>query len=81
MAILNRTTKIVDYIEDIPVIECQMHKTDQVKFYCSHCNKAHYHSYAPEPDLPTDVGHRVAHCHSDNSPFSDTKYCLRLATN
>ena len=41
------------------------------RFWCPFCNKHHSHSAGP--------GHRVAHCHNPESPFTqDGGYILRL---
>jgi hypothetical protein len=37
--------------------------------WCPFCKV--YHSHSPEP------GHRCAHCHTKNSPFTETGYILR----
>ena len=53
-----------------PVIEDG--KVIQWKAWCPFCTGYHFHS--PEP------GHRVAHCHNENSPFQESGYILRLET-
>jgi len=60
---------------DAPIFECQLDPPDRDgfrawSFYCPYCKRRHRHS--PEP------GHRVAHCHDDQSPYADTGYSLRL---
>ena len=51
-------------------------KTDNQKqyaFWCSFCNKFHYHGSA-------ELGHRTAHCINQNSPYHKTGYILKEYT-
>ena len=40
----------------------------QQSFKCPHCKRLHHHGIG--------IGHRVAHCHKDDSPFKDKGYYL-----
>jgi hypothetical protein len=53
-------------VENIPVIKCIHERNSLYKFYCDLCKRNHYHG--PKP------GHRIAHCHNEDSPFDKTGY-------
>lgn len=61
--------------DSIPVLRAKEvyrgKKLVQLKVWCEYCKGYHYHS--------TDEGHKVAHCHNENSPFLQTGYELQTA--
>lgn len=65
-------------MNDIPEIQADRIDQDgaaQLRFYCDHCQRHHFHSAG---DRPGDGdGHRVAHCHDPASPYSQSGYTLR----
>ncbi len=44
-----------------------------VAVWCVHCRCHHTHGRAPGE---TEVGHRVAHCHTEESPYRDAGYFI-----
>ncbi len=60
--------------EKIPVVLC---RADEIhfSFWCPYCLKFHLHGVGENGDA---LGHRVAHCHEDKSPFTRTGYFLVL---
>ncbi len=78
---MTKKTQIIGYkdykdevgnIVKIPIVLCT-HRTDNfpegLQFYCDFCKKNHLHGEGE--------GHRVAHCHNENSPFEKTGYILQ----
>ncbi len=47
----------------------------ELSFRCSHCKATHYHG-GGALDEPPLLGHRLAHCHSTESPYKKTGYDL-----
>jgi len=60
-----------------PILKCYPIGDGLVKAWCPFCNKWHIHGY-PEKIKSGDIGHRVAHCINDESPFDITGYDLYL---
>lgn len=56
---------------DIPTIKVTESKKKKgyVVFWCEFCNKFHYHGNKA-------LGHRVAHCINENSPYYSSGYIL-----
>lgn len=44
---------------------------DALRMWCHHCRRWHHHGQGE--------GHRIAHCHDEASPYSETGYVLVLA--
>lgn len=57
---------------DIPVVNI-IDDGKNYKFYCQFCKRWHRHGRSE--------GHRVAHCHNPDSPYSETGYVLKLGDN
>ena len=55
--------------EKYPLMLCEEHKGSW-RFYCPFCLRFHYHGHGE--------GHRLAHCHTVNSPFNKSGYFLKL---
>jgi hypothetical protein len=51
-------------LEAMPVDGC----TDQWKVWCQYCETFHFHGAID--------GHRVAHCHTDSSPYKRSGYII-----
>lgn len=62
--------------DGIPIIEVILHKSTQVKFYCPYCRSWHYHGKVFDEN--GFLGHRVAHCYNEGSPYLKSGYYLKL---
>lgn len=58
-------------MNNIPIIKVDKSKTKKgyVFFWCEFCNKFHYHGSRA-------LGHRIAHCTNENSPYYNSGYIL-----
>ncbi len=58
-------------IHKIPIILCEIRKDypKGMQFYCEFCKRVHLHGESE--------GHRIAHCHSEMSPFAHTGYIIQ----
>ena len=62
----------------IPTLKCfPISRT--VKAWCPFCNQWHTHGLLPG-ESARSRSHVVAHCKSDDSPFKETGYYLKLIT-
>jgi hypothetical protein len=66
--------------EFIPFVEVER-QGNQLSFWCPFCLKYHYHGGGDNKPSRKggflNYGHRVAHCASQDSPFSATGYYLK----
>ena len=61
----------------IPTVTVEHCAEGTVSFYCEHCNEQHIHGN-PERKIRGSLGHRVAHCLYEGSPYKDGGYYLEL---
>lgn len=64
----------------IPKVICYRRKTQdgsgQWRFFCSYCQKEHFHGGSLDDKLQT---HRAAHCSNPDSPYKKRGYYLKLS--
>lgn len=62
---------------DIATLEASFHGTSQVKVYCPHCRRYHFHGNAGV--VAGRPEHRVAHCTKPGSPYERRGYYFVVA--
>jgi len=67
-----------DVVKVPPVLKCSISSSKrQAKVWCPYCKEYHFHGADPDL-LAGELSHRVAHCWSENSPFKETGYYLKI---
>jgi hypothetical protein len=61
-----------DCAKNPPVLRAFPVGKDQVRVWCPYCAVWHVHGAA-------NLGHRTAHCYTEDSPFKQTGYIVQLA--
>ncbi len=63
---------------DNRVLEAEFYGTSQVRLYCPHCQRWHYHGSAGVVAGTSE--HRVAHCTKPGSPYERGGYWFTVVT-